>query len=81
MTSLTMVVGDKIIPVSISVGVATAGLAELGLTEFIQRADDALYQSKREGRDRCTSARVSDPVVAAPGPEAIGPPRNQFPDR
>jgi len=56
MATLAMVLDGKTIPVTVSVGVATAGPGDLVLTALIQRADDALYQAKRAGRDRCSIA-------------------------
>ena len=53
MATLAMVAGGKTIPVTVSIGIAVAGRAELGVASLIQRADDALYQAKRAGRDRC----------------------------
>ena len=57
MATLAMVAGGKTIAVTVSVGVAAAGPAELGVTSLIERADDALYQAKRAGRDRCSRCR------------------------
>ncbi|MEO8680675.1 MAG: GGDEF domain-containing protein [Vicinamibacterales bacterium] len=65
MTTLAMVAGGKTFPVTVSIGVAEAGPGELGVTTLIARADEALYQAKRDGRDRCR--------VAAAGPPAIDP--------
>lgn len=72
MASLTMVSGGKTIPVTVSVGVAEAGPGELGVTGLIDRADSALYQAKREGRNRCSVAPAAP--AAASDPEAIDPP-------
>jgi diguanylate cyclase (GGDEF)-like protein len=55
-SSLAMNAGGKTIPVTLSVGVAAAGPAELDVGALIQRADDALYQAKRAGRDRVAVA-------------------------
>jgi diguanylate cyclase (GGDEF)-like protein len=70
--TLTMVSGTRTIAVTVSVGVAAAGLAELGVTALIERADQALYEAKREGRDRYHVASspeaVSGPDAAAPAP-------------
>jgi diguanylate cyclase (GGDEF)-like protein len=71
MTNLAMVAGGKTIPVTVSVGVAAAGPAELGVTALIMRADDALYRAKRAGRDRCSVAAGEAASVAAPEPQAI----------
>jgi diguanylate cyclase (GGDEF)-like protein len=75
---LAMVGGGKTIPVTVSVGVAAAELAELGITALIERADDALYQAKREGRDRCSVAAAPTAPVAASEPQAIDPPATGF---
>jgi diguanylate cyclase (GGDEF)-like protein len=64
-STLTMVAGGKTIPVTVSVGVAAAGPAELGVTALIERADDALYQAKRAGRARCIVAETPAGSVAA----------------
>jgi predicted signal transduction protein with EAL and GGDEF domain len=69
MANLSMVTGGKTIPVTVSVGVATAGPADLGVTAFIERADGALYQAKRAGRDRVGVAGEPVAAVAAPEPE------------
>jgi len=44
--------------VTISIGVAACDDAESTLTQFLKRADDALYASKRAGRNCVT---ISDP--------------------
>jgi diguanylate cyclase (GGDEF)-like protein len=69
MATLAMVAGGKTIPVTVSVGVAAAGPAELGVTAFIERADNALYEAKRGGRDRCIVAGA--PSASLPIPEAL----------
>jgi len=71
MGELAIVAGDKAIPLTVSVGVATAGPAELGVTALIDRADGALYQAKREGRNRCC---VADPGYRPPSLAAAGAP-------
>ena len=60
---LRRVVGtcDSPVPVTASVGVATFPVNGVTADELVKAADDALYQSKRAGRDRVTVAR---PVVA-----------------
>ncbi len=62
MATLAMVAGSNTIAVTISVGIAAAGQAELGVTALIERADGALYRSKAAGRDRCT---VAGPAAGA----------------
>ena len=78
MATLAMVAGGKTIPVTVSVGVAEVGPAELGVTGLIGRADDALYQAKREGRDRCSVAGAPAASVAGSEPQAIDPPASGF---
>jgi diguanylate cyclase (GGDEF)-like protein len=63
MATLTMIAGDKTVPVTVSVGIAAAGPAELGVSALIERADDALYQAKRAGRNRCSVAGAAAPVA------------------
>jgi diguanylate cyclase (GGDEF)-like protein len=48
--------GGENIPVTISLGVAVSTVADEGHEEIIRRADDALYRSKNEGRDRISYA-------------------------
>ena len=52
MATLAMVAGGKTIPVTVSIGIATAGRTDVAVTALIGRADDELYQAKRGGRDR-----------------------------
>jgi diguanylate cyclase (GGDEF)-like protein len=55
MVPLAMAAGERTIPVTVSIGVAAAGPDELGSTGLIERADAALYQAKREGRNRSST--------------------------
>jgi diguanylate cyclase (GGDEF)-like protein len=73
MATLAMVAGGRTIPVTVSVGVAAAGPADLGVATLIGRADDALYQAKRAGRDRCAVGAPAAPADASEL-QAIGPP-------
>jgi diguanylate cyclase (GGDEF)-like protein len=57
--TLAMVAGDRTIPVTASFGVAVANHSDLGVTGLIERADDALYQAKRGGRNQSFAAAVS----------------------
>lgn len=43
-------------PVTVSVGVAVAGPDGLTVPRLVERADQALYRAKRQGRDRVVSA-------------------------
>lgn len=65
MATLAMVAGGKTIPVTVSVGIAVAGRAELGVASLIERADAALYRAKRAGRDRLAGDQTP-PAVGAP---------------
>lgn len=58
MRTLAMLAGDRTIPVTVSIGVAIAGADELGVTGLIERADAALYEAKRGGRDRTSPGAV-----------------------
>ncbi|MFY9479303.1 MAG: GGDEF domain-containing protein [Aquabacterium sp.] len=48
---------DEVISVTISTGLATADNPEETLDAIIQRADQALYQAKADGRNRVVAAR------------------------
>ena len=67
MSTLAMVSGGRTIPVTVSVGIATAARDELGIAALVGRADEALYQAKRSGRDRCSVATLPAPL---PVPES-----------
>jgi diguanylate cyclase (GGDEF)-like protein len=43
-------------PVTVSVGVAVAGADGIPVKRLVERADQALYKAKRQGRDRVVSA-------------------------
>ena len=51
-TGVAVVEGDRRAPLTISIGVAAWHPGEASWTEMLQRADAALYQAKREGRNR-----------------------------
>ena len=59
MATLALVSGGATFPITVSVGVATAGAADLGVTTLIERADEGLYEAKRGGRNRCAVAAVT----------------------
>jgi len=52
-----------VVPVTISIGVATYPVHASGGTSLVQAADEALYESKRAGRNRVTQSvrSLSDP--------------------
>jgi diguanylate cyclase (GGDEF)-like protein len=79
MATLAMVAGGKTIAVTVSVGVASAEHAEIGITGLIERADNALYQAKRAGRDRCSVDGAAAVPVAEAARQAIGPPAAAIP--
>ncbi len=49
---------DELITVTISTGLATAEHAEESIDSLLQRADEALYQAKSDGRNRVVAARA-----------------------
>jgi diguanylate cyclase (GGDEF)-like protein len=49
-------VGDAAITVTVSIGVATAPASQVSWAELIARADEALYEAKSQGRNRCAVA-------------------------
>jgi diguanylate cyclase (GGDEF)-like protein len=74
MATLAMVAGEKTIAVTVSVGVASAAHGEIGITGMIERADNALYEAKRAGRDRCRVDGASElPAAEAAGPAPAPP--------
>jgi diguanylate cyclase (GGDEF)-like protein len=65
-TTLAMVADGKTIAVTASLGVATAAHTDVGVTGLIERADRALYQAKRLGRNRfCAEDTVPAPLPVA----------------
>jgi diguanylate cyclase (GGDEF)-like protein len=77
--SLAIAAGDRVISVTASGGVAAAVPDELDVTALIDRADNALYRSKRAGRNRFSLAPL--PSEASDGAEprtCIGMPVPRF---
>lgn len=59
---VTPALGQAPVQVTVSVGVADSGVHGLALENLLARADAALYQAKREGRNR--TVRASDAAAA-----------------
>ncbi|MFO7768365.1 MAG: diguanylate cyclase [bacterium] len=67
--------GEGVYPLTVSVGIATAPEHASSHEEMVKRADDAMYASKRGGRNRCT---VWNPDIKTHDPDRQaekGPPR------
>jgi diguanylate cyclase (GGDEF)-like protein len=67
--TLAMIDDGQTIAVTASLGIATAAATDLGVTGLIERADQAMYQAKRAGRNRfCVeeAAPPPQPPVAPP---------------
>ena len=60
---------------TVSIGIATQATAEGGWDELLRRADQALYQAKAAGRNRCVLAPAPDPAHAAGAAAWVPQPR------
>lgn len=58
----TIDAGNQALKVTISIGVALLAREDRGLETVLKRADDAMYEAKRRGRNRV----VADPTLPAP---------------
>jgi diguanylate cyclase (GGDEF)-like protein len=76
--TLAMAAGDQTLPVTVSIGVATAAREEPGIAVLLERADEALYQAKRSGRNQCRLAGAPEPPPGAVAFNAIGVPSSGF---
>lgn len=64
---------DEVVPLTVSVGVATFPTQAAGREELVRAADDALYLSKQRGRDQVTMAGEFDEArVPAQGATSTG---------
>jgi diguanylate cyclase (GGDEF)-like protein len=55
-----LTIADEKVNVTVSVGVAGAAAGTSGIEALIRRADEALYEAKRSGRDRVVVSRQRD---------------------
>jgi diguanylate cyclase (GGDEF)-like protein len=53
--------GEKL-DVAVSIGIAAATLSTSGIESLLRRADQALYEAKRAGRDQVVVSRIHDPA-------------------
>jgi diguanylate cyclase (GGDEF)-like protein/PAS domain S-box-containing protein len=60
---------SKALRVTTCIGIAFAG-GETSGADLLQRADSALYQAKRAGRDRYQLAQAEEPEASSRGPQA-----------
>jgi diguanylate cyclase (GGDEF)-like protein len=65
--SAGILVEGAIVPTSVSVGLVTYPQDGERIGELLERADEAMYRSKRGGRDRTTGVPVMDADVTAAG--------------
>jgi len=56
--------GDTTVPISVSMGVAMATVNDRSPEALIERADKALYESKKQGRNRVSVAPASTSALA-----------------
>ena len=63
--ALPLEVGSASLKVTASLGVAEGRAGELSLKEALQRADQAMYQAKAQGRNRVVIYRLLPPSLAA----------------
>ena len=55
--------GDRLIPMTVSIGLAVQLATDHSIEQVIARADDALYRAKRSGRNRVVTDQL--PIAAA----------------
>jgi diguanylate cyclase (GGDEF)-like protein len=63
--------GDVVLPITVSVGVAVAVPTDRAPENVIERADSALYESKRAGRDRVSAGPLPPLALVHSEPAAV----------
>jgi diguanylate cyclase (GGDEF)-like protein len=66
---MAIVAGDRTLRITISIGVTLLSPDDAGLDAVLKRADDAMYEAKRNGRNRVAAA----PQSAADGSDVPSP--------
>lgn len=72
MGDIEISVGDSSVPVTISIGCTTVREDEADIAPALRRADEALYQAKRDGRDRVIATASERAEIRLPPPEEGG---------
>jgi diguanylate cyclase (GGDEF)-like protein len=65
-------IGSERLPVTASVGIAIGGPESPSIAEVQRRADEAMYQAKRKGRNRVTCLDDEDVPAAGEALEVLG---------
>ena len=67
---------EGLVPITVSIGVTTCATADSRINDSLKRADDALYEAKRSGRNAVVGRRapaVQPPADKTPSREAPSP--------
>lgn len=65
--------GSKIGPLTVSIGVAVTGEANINSEQLVKAADEALYEAKKSGRNRVVVSLRRSPN-GPPPPPLLTPP-------